>query len=104
MNKLLVIALFFVTATIITFFKGFVMVVLWNWFVVPVLGVPELTLVPALGFITISYLVVYQFNEKDINMNESLKEKIEKNIKKLFIGITQPVAAVFFGWLVHLFM
>ena len=82
-------------------FNGYVLSVLWGWFIVPVFSLPELTVVPAIGIaIVVSYLT-YQYNESDDDDNKSFGEKMAKLIA---MAILRPLFVLFLGWIVHLFM
>lgn len=81
-------------------FNGYVLNLLWGWFVVPVFGLPHLSIVPAIGIaIVISYLTHQLPNIKEEKME--LREKIARNTA---IAIREPLLALFFGWIVHFFI
>ncbi len=74
---------------------GFVLTVLWGWFVVPTFGLPQLSLVPAIGVSMVaSYLSHQYIPSKDGDSFTSA----------LAYSITYPLITLLFGWIVHLFM
>jgi len=81
-------------------FNGYALSVLWGWFVVPTFGAPALGIVPAIG---IAMVVSYMTNQMhDCKKEErSLGEEIGRGT---FVAIVKPSLALFFGWIVHLFM
>jgi hypothetical protein len=68
--------------------RGFVLTVLWGWFVVPVFGLPALGIASALGLTVL--------------LNNLLGHKREaKSLTDIFL---MALAALGVGWLIHLFM
>lgn len=45
--------------------KGFVLVVLWNWFISPVFGGPVITLIQGLGMLLTMSLITVTIKKKD---------------------------------------
>lgn len=88
-------------------FNGYVLSVLWGWFIVPTFGVPPLGIVPAIGIaLIVNYLTQRTkpiYKEKD-DCEE--KEKITGKQITYCVGlaILRPSFALFLGWIVHLFM
>ena len=81
--------------------KGFVLSVLWRWFMVPIFGLPELSLVVAIGVGLVISFLTYQHIEIEPAEEESFGYRFGK---ALFAAIFYPAIALFFGWIVHLFM
>lgn len=81
-------------------FNGYALSVLWGWFVVPTFGAPALGLVPAIGVaIVVGYLTHQTHDCK--KEEKSFGEKIAEGT---VMAILKPSFALFFGWIVHLFM
>jgi len=92
----LVILEFFMLLVVSSILKGYVLSILWGWFIVPVFSLPELTVVSAIGIaIVVSYLT-HQYNE-----NKGEGKSFDKRIA---IIILRPFFVLLFGWVVHLFM
>lgn len=75
--------------------NGIALMLLWAWFMVPTLKLPELSLPAAIGIgIVISFLT-----QQYIPKNE--KQKIEAFVIE---GFLLPIFSIIVGWIVHLFM
>ncbi|PIT88095.1 MAG: hypothetical protein COU29_03720 [Candidatus Magasanikbacteria bacterium CG10_big_fil_rev_8_21_14_0_10_36_32] len=86
-----------------TIISGFVLSMLWGWFIVPVFGLPELSIVAAVGIsLTVRYLT---YQEKDENDDKKKTDRItsEKVILILKPFVT-PLLILLFGYIIHLFM
>lgn len=80
--------------------SGYVLSILWGWFVVPTFGLPSLSVVTAIGIaIVVSYLTHQIYTGR-----EEKKEWSEKFADMIGYGILKPLIALGFGWVVHLFM
>lgn len=83
-------------AGLLAVWRGFVFSILWGWFVIPTFpGAPALLLWPAVG---LSLLVAFLTHEMETKItNIDYKDTVIK-------AIAHPAAALFFGWIYHLFM
>lgn len=72
--------------------RGYVLSVLWRWFVVP-LGVPTLGVAHAVGIATTVYLL----------RKGSKREEIDREyiIRATATSIVAPATALLIGWLAH---
>jgi uncharacterized protein YqgC (DUF456 family) len=86
---LLIMGLLFVTAVL----KGWVLSILWGWFIVPIFGLPLLGIVPAIG---VSLALSYT-----INGVGSTKSGDTGSLVGTLVG---PFIVLLFGWVVHQFM
>ena len=77
--------------------QGWVLTVLWGWFVVPTFHAPELNIVTAIGLT----LVVGMF--KGYSVKTGKKSENEKLTEAVAVVI-MPFIFLFLGWIVHLFM
>ena len=83
-----------------TLLNGWALSVLWGWFFVPTLGLPDLTVVQAIGIgMVVSYLT-HQYTDTD-SKNEEWWEGI---VRAFSFAIFKPIFAISFGWVIHLFM
>lgn len=81
--------------------NGYALSVLWGWFVVPTFGAPPLLIVPAIGIsLVVSYLTHQMPNSKD----EDDRAFGQMVAHRTGITIGKPLFALFFGWIIHLFM
>ncbi len=74
--------------------NGFALKLLWNWFMVPILELPILSLTQAIGI----GIVVGSLTHQYIPMNK------EQKIEVMFSMMLLPIASILFGYVVHLFM
>ena len=79
--------------------NGWALKTLWLWFVVPVFGLPALSIPAAIGMgIIIGHLTNH-------NSTNSSREKDEdKIVENIVRAVLRPLFAVLFGWIVLQFM
>ena len=81
-------------------FRGYVMSMMWSWFIIPTFELPELSIVSAIG---IALLIA--FLTKEVDVNEVQKEDLGKRISKgIVMGLAKSSAVLSFGYIIHLFM
>lgn len=79
--------------------KGYVLTVLWGWFIVPTFDLPTLALAPAIGIsMTVSYLT-YQYDS-------SKKSEDAENpfVRAVSYSLLMPALVLGVGWIVQKFM
>lgn len=78
---------------------GYVLVKLWSWFAVPVFGVPQISLAPAIGIgILVSFLTHQNIpSQKDREISEVIGAALGETI-------LYPAVVLFVGWVVSQFM
>ncbi len=82
--------------------SGYVLTVLWDWFMVPTFGLPQLSLVPAIGMaLVVSYLTYQRIPSSEKEDKEELGLTIAKAV---FRTLMHPALVLLFGWIVHQFM
>lgn len=99
---LLALAIFPVVGTLI---NGYVLSVLWSWFIVTTFNVPALSIPAALGLETIVKLLTIREPESgwgskyssDLNLKDLLKSLTGE-------AIAAPIILYAIGWFFHLFM
>lgn len=84
-------------------FNGYALSVLWGWFVVPTFGAPALGVVPSIGIAMVVSYLTHQVHgcDRKKEKDQSFVEAISYSIAFVFL---KPSIALFFGWIVHLFM
>jgi hypothetical protein len=92
---LFVIVLAIILAPILWFSYGFSIMMLWNWFVVP-LGVVSINIFHALGLSTLALMLTYRYS---IN-----KDDRDNDNSKMITVFLIPWTSLLFGYVVHLFM
>lgn len=97
----LVYFLFLIVVTSI--FNGYVLSVLWGWFIVPTfVGAPQLLVVTAIG---ITLVVQYLTHQIDDGGKKEDDDKFgQKMVKTTVYAIAKPLLALFIGWIVHQYM
>lgn len=73
--------------------QGFVLKVLWAWFVVPTFGLNGLSLAAALGLSMMTSYLTHQYHKDDRSIGE-----------QVLYSILECVIALVIGWVIHLFM
>jgi len=73
---------------------GLALKLLWNWFMVPILGLPNLSLVQSIGISIVVGFLTQQHIPRDKDQQQEL----------IIYLILTPVMAVIIGYIVHLFM
>lgn len=87
---------------LIAIVRGWVMTVLWSWFVVPTFHLPELSIPVAIGL----SLMIGMFIAKRISAEKSEQKKSSSELvgEILGVGFGGPLLVLFFGWIITLFM
>ena len=85
--------------TLSAIWRGYVLSILWGWFVVPTFHLPQLSIVAAIG---IAMVVSYLTHQTSMGKDE--REGWDAFGYTKAITIINPLIALFFGWIVHLFM
>lgn len=85
----------FIAVPLIVILRGFVLTVLWGWFVVTTFGLPELSLPAALGVALVAQFLIYHPYRKPEESTSS--ERIGR-------AVGYNLFALGIGWIVHLFI
>lgn len=77
--------------------SGYVLSILWAWFIVSAFGLPVLTIPVAIGvMLVVSYLT------KQADFNNSDREDYQMRVN--VVMIVKPLAALVVGWVIKFFM
>jgi hypothetical protein len=79
--------------------NGWVLSILWAWFIVPLFHLPQLSLPAAIGLALIANML-RGFNAPQKDSDEKDK-KWGTLLARIFLA---PLFVLFFGWVVHLWM
>jgi len=80
--------------------NGWALSVLWGWFFVPTLGLPELGVVQAIGIaLVVDYLTHRRTDTRPLS-GEVMNKLVEAGAN----SVLRAIFAVAFGWVVHSFM
>ncbi len=82
-------------------FNGYVLSVLWGWFMVPTFGVPELSIPAAIGIALVVSYLTHQMIDCEKEEKRTFGAEVTKSI---IIAIVKPLFALFIGWIVNMFM
>ena len=81
--------------------RGYVLSVLWGWFVVPAFGLPALSVPLAIG---LSLIVSFLTMHKTGNEAEKDRELSEAFIHSVVVAALVPAFVLFAGWVVTKFL
>lgn len=89
-----------VVLVIAAILNGWALATLWLWFVVPLFGLPALTVPYAVGLGLIVNFLTYQ----DTNNKKEGQEVFDAVITAIAVLVSRPLFAVLFGWVVLQFV
>lgn len=81
-------------------FSGYVLSILWSWFIVPVFPVSEINIPTAIGIAMIVSYLTYQ----DIESKKKSESYGWILLEAILKGLLKPAFALLFGWIVTLFL
>lgn len=87
-------------AILSTLWSGYVLSILWGWFIVPFFLLPALPVAYAIGLRLIA-LSFARVSAKDVDDNDGIEDVY---MKALGIAVTLPAYCLFLGWVVTLFI
>ena len=80
--------------------NGFVLTILWKWFMIPVFSLPAINVPQAIG---ISMLISFLTHQQNGNKKED-KEQFELWVSLLFNALLNPLLVLGIAWIVQLFL
>jgi putative Mn2+ efflux pump MntP len=80
--------------------KGYVLTVLWSWFVVPTFGAPLLTIAPAIGLAMVVGFLTHQSDATKTPEGDSS----ERFMRAVAHALVMPLLVLGIGWVVRQFM
>lgn len=81
--------------------RGYVLTILWGWFIVPLFGVPALSIPLAIG---LSLTVAFLTSQRTGNETTEKKSEGEKLLTSLILCAAWPLIALGVGWVVQRFV
>lgn len=78
-------------------FSGFVLSILWGWFIASTFGLPALTIPLAMGI-----MLVIGYATKQVDFNNQDREDYQKRVN--VVMIVKPLAALAVGYVIKSFM
>lgn len=95
--------LFLVFAAVSIVLNGWALGILWGWFIVPMLGLPQISVAQAMGIAAIVRLLTYRHIREVVYVYEEKDEAIAL-AKEFVIVILQPFIILFLGYIIHFFV
>ena len=88
--------------TLSAIWRGYVLMMLWAWFVVPTFNLSDLVLTQAMGLALLVSFLTYQMDaDKKPEEDVAFTERV---IRTLVNAALAPLLALVIGWCVHQFM
>jgi hypothetical protein len=86
--------------------NGYVLCVLWGWFIVPTFGLPRLSIPAALGVALVASVLTYQGHHSDTDEDaaEGRRPAAQKYLSPIFESILRPLVLLLYGYIIHRFM
>jgi hypothetical protein len=75
--------------------NGWVVSVMWGWFVVPTFGLPSLTVLQAVGLCLVLGMLI-----RNASSDNSEKDKTERWVSAVAYAVGTPLFTLFVGWIV----
>ena len=88
--------------TLASIINGYVLRILWGWFIIPVFHLPNLSLAQAIGFSMVIGLLTHRSSYTSTN-EKSKEEKRKEFVQYLYTLIVYPLVTLGIGWIVHQF-
>lgn len=76
--------------------SGYILSILWSWFMVPIFGLPELSVPAAIGV-----AIVFGYFTRGIKMSAESRKDWAETISTAFLT---PLVFLFMGWIVKSFL
>ena len=89
------------TVVVSAVFNGYVLSILWGWFMVPVFHLPALSVAPAIG---IALVIGYLTKQLPPDIEEKERSTASKIARLVGLAVFHPALVLVFGWVVHKFM
>lgn len=90
-------------AAIIVILRGWILKIMWGWFMTPIFHIPQITTVQAIGIAVVIGFLTEQ-PHKSQKIPESNKERLRMIGKAFLSGIIYASFSLIMGWVAHFFM
>lgn len=97
MDKLLTIIGAIIILSPVAIWRGYVLSLLWLWFIVPTFNAPVLSVAVAMGVSVIAGLFT-------ANLSKSKEDEESDLPYTFFVGLITPALSLLFGYLISVFM
>lgn len=84
--------------------QGYVGYVMYHWFIFPFYDVPDLSIWKMIGILLFVRFVTNPLKNSDIDNDSGMtdEEVIERDLKRLFLGLVNPWLVLLSAWIIHL--
>ena len=86
----------FLTLILSVTWSGYILSILWSWFMVPIFGLPVLSVPAAIGV-----TIVFGYFIRGVSMATAKKDEFTETIVTAFLT---PLVFLFMGWIVKSFL
>lgn len=91
----------FLVLGISSILNGWVLSILWGWFISPVFGIPAITVGQAIGLAMVVSYLTYQHTENNASKKD---EKTSYYVGLIVALLLRPLVTLGIGYIVHLFV
>lgn len=81
---------------------GYVLMILWGWFVVPTFALPPLALAPAIGLALVAGYLTHQYTPKAAKPEDD--GKWDETVRATAHMLLRPASTLLIGWVVKQWM
>ena len=81
--------------------NGYVLTILWGWFIIPTFHLPPLSIPAAIGIAMVASYLTHQYAP---DVEEKERSTGEKILRTALTIVLRPVSVLGIGYIVHLYM
>ncbi len=81
--------------------NGFVLSVLWRWFMIPIFHVSELSILPAIYVALLTWFLNLHWCDDENHKQESVEKKNGVVLSIILIHLVKLLLILFAGWILH---
>lgn len=84
----------FVLLVLAGIWKGYVLTILWKWFISPIFGLPALSIPVALGVVLVAQMLTYNY----------VKGEEKEQVELIIFWLVFPAVTLVYGWILTWFI
>lgn len=100
MIEALIFFVFVVSIVVGTIIQGYVLSLLWLWFIVPIFAIKSISIAQSIGLIIIAEFLTHQYQQSTLEKEQAI-DLLKGSIKTLIIT---PLIMLAVGWIVKQFV
>lgn len=100
MVGLFVFSAVFVVLALGAVWNGYVLAILWGWFMVPTFGLPPLALAPAIGVAVVVGYLTHPYRPTE----DAKGKEVKRVVESFSVMVMRPAMALLMGWIVKQWM